>query len=269
MAGPFVNTSIVLEESDWNMDFHTHPESVEISVLLEGSGEFECLGKTYRIESGHVIIIPVNLPHAYRARTPVRFAVIEAGGLHTDTCDLFHVMWAGNTPSIFFLTPLSLEMYAGLFRFWIRTVSGVLQDRSRNIKAWLEVMILFLREHGKDANNSITLVATADYIRGNLYKEISVAALAKQCGLSESAFRSQFKKTFGSSPKQFHQTCRIEEAKWLLRATDRPIQSIAEDIGFVALHSFSAWFQKNEGIPPSEWRKRQHGQGSCSAKRSE
>jgi transcriptional regulator GlxA family with amidase domain len=81
--------------------------------------------------------------------------------------------------------------------------------------------------------------------------------LAQSASLSESGFRKLFKKAYGVTPKQYQQSCRMTEAKWLLRSSGKSIQGIAELIGFKNMHSFSTWFQQQEGKPPSEWRKMQ------------
>ncbi|PYI56274.1 helix-turn-helix domain-containing protein [Paenibacillus flagellatus] len=108
-------------------------------------------------------------------------------------------------------------------------------------------------------SQAVSIASAADYIRERPGAEISIRQLAGMAGLSESTFRRLFHETYGVSPKQFAQRCRLAEAQWLLRASAKPVRYVAEQTGFQSIHAFSAWFQRTVGLTPSEWRKRQGG----------
>ncbi|MCZ8511724.1 AraC family transcriptional regulator [Paenibacillus filicis] len=258
MPQPVVKSSFAEHSAIWDMGFHSH-DSFEISVVLHGRGHFECQNVIYPIETGNVVIIHEQFLHAYRAETDIRFAVLEANHMPVETKKLFHQLTPIDKPDLKLLSPIALEQYEGLFRQWLRMISQPLKQETRCITTWVDLLILFLLQYQNDGPLSISVASSADHIRSNLKSEISISELAKQCGLSESAYRSQFKEAFNVSPKQYHQSCRAAEAKWLLRTTNRSIQLIAEQVGFSGVHSFSAWFQKNEGVSPSDWRKIQQG----------
>jgi AraC-like DNA-binding protein len=156
-----------------------------------------------------------------------------------------------------YLSPLALEQYEQLFRQWLRMISGPMVEAEQCLDTWIHLLTLFILQHQTSLPTGVTVVSSADYIKNSLHSQISMSELAKRCGLSESAFRTSFKKTFGVSPKFYQQTCRLSEAKWLLRSTDRPIQQVAQRVGFTGIHAFSAWFQKLEAISPKDWRKGQ------------
>jgi AraC family transcriptional regulator len=258
MPQPYVKSSFFEQPAGWDMGFHTH-ETLEISIVLEGRGYFECLGTIYPIEAGHVVIISEDVLHSYRSETGIRFGVLEAGRMPIETKKLFHQLTPEKCQNIQLLSPIGLIQYEGLFKQFLRMISQPLKEENRCITTWVDLLILFLLQHQNTGPLSISVAASADYIRTNLKSDISIGELAKQCRLSESAYRSQFKEAFGISPKQYQQSFRATEAKWLLRTTNRSIQLIAEQVGFLGVHSFSAWFQKNEGISPSDWRKMQQG----------
>ncbi|WP_165822392.1 helix-turn-helix domain-containing protein [Paenibacillus montanisoli] len=258
MSGPHVKGSLVVHGSGWIMGPHVH-SSLEVSVVLEGRGSFSCAGKDYPLEAGNVILIPPELTHDYASMTDIRFAVIEATRMPEPTVSLFHRLAPLDEPRILMLSPMALEQYEGLYRQWLRMISQPLQDETRCYTTWMDLLLLFLLQHQSSGSLSLSVAASADVIRSSVSSEISISALAKRCGLSESAYRASFKEAYGVSPKQYQQQCRIEEAKWLLRSTSRPIQLIGEQVGFTTIHSFSAWFQKKEGASPTDWRKMQQG----------
>ncbi|MBO9607159.1 MAG: AraC family transcriptional regulator [Paenibacillaceae bacterium] len=251
-----IGTSIVGHDADWNMGFHQHL-GFEISAVLEGSGKFAFGDEVHRIEAGHIVLIPSNLRHAYWAETPIRFAVNMVYPMPEQAYRLFRQLVPGDRPELIRLSPFDLEHYLSLFRVWMREVSGAPGAEEAYIAGWLQLFLLFLAEHTKPGQSTLSIGAAADYIRGHLQDELSLAEVAKSTGLSETAFRGLFKKTYGMTPKSYLHACRMAEAKLQLRATDKPLQQIAERIGFSGIHSFSAWFQRLEGLPPSEWRKRQ------------
>lgn len=259
MFEPYFHSGYFVSTADWDMEEHRHPVSFEISVLMEGRGFLECGGAVYTLEAGHVALIPPNLPHKYRAATKMRFCVLEAGYVTEDTMSLFGRLTPPDRPTVSFLQPVYRDLYDDLFRLSLRISSGALADANRVNRTWTEAIILFLLQHRQEGEINQTVLASADFIRKHLRSELSIAAVARQCGLAESTYRELFKRTFGSSPKQYQQACRESEAKWLLRSTDRPVQWISEQVGFLAVHSFSSWFQKSTGLSPTDYRKQQQG----------
>ena len=64
-----------------------------------------------------------------------------------------------------------------------------------------------------------------------------------------------YKKKTGRSLKDAVNDCRLEQAKKLLRTTDRAVSDIALDVGFDNLSYFSTLFKKAVGKTPVEYRK--------------
>ena len=53
-------------------------------------------------------------------------------------------------------------------------------------------------------------------LEGNLSSEISIAALAADCGICKTSFRRVFRDIYGLSPKQYIQSVRFRQARALL-----------------------------------------------------
>ncbi|MFC5652208.1 helix-turn-helix domain-containing protein [Paenibacillus solisilvae] len=254
-----MKSSFATHHAGWIMGAHAHP-TFEISIVLEGQGSFFYDGFTHALEPGHVLLIPSHCLHDYSSDSRIRFGVLEAGSMPEEVGKLFQQLVQGEAPRVLLLSSIALEQYETLFKQWLRMISGPLQEETSCLVTWTQLFILFLIQHQNSEKLQLSIAASADFIRKNLSSEISISDLAKRCRLSESAYRALFKEGYRLSPKQYLQQCRIEEAKWLLRSTNRPIQLIGEQIGFSSIHSFSAWFQKKEGSSPSDWRKSQQGQ---------
>lgn len=86
-------------------------------------------------------------------------------------------------------------------------------------------------------------------------RAISVAELARACGLSKNHFSRAFRKTHGVSPREWLIRRRIEQAKSLLAGSDLPLADIALECGFCEQSHFSRQFTKVVGATPGAWRR--------------
>lgn len=82
------------------------------------------------------------------------------------------------------------------------------------------------------------------------------ARMAARLSVSEDHFIRLFKEHYASTPRQYVQRLRHQEAKRCLRETDMKAEQIGKRIGCDSLHRFSHLFKQQEGISPREYRKR-------------
>ena len=85
-------------------------------------------------------------------------------------------------------------------------------------------------------------------------RELTIAYLARKCGLSPFHFIRAFRKDVGSTPHQYQRARRIERAKELLVTTPLPVTEICDRIGFQSLGSFSSLFRRLTGETPAGYR---------------
>jgi AraC family transcriptional regulator, activator of mtrCDE len=84
----------------------------------------------------------------------------------------------------------------------------------------------------------------------------SVTTLAKEAGMSRSAFARDFKATLGVTPMEFVTRIRLNLARRLLVSTVRPVEAIAAEVGFSSRSHFSRVFRNHYGTDPSTFRRR-------------
>ncbi len=85
-------------------------------------------------------------------------------------------------------------------------------------------------------------------------ESIALDALAREVGMSYSAFRRSFARHAGTSPRSYQLEIRINKAKELLRGGTFSVSEIAERLGFTSVYYFSRLFKRRTGRAPSEWR---------------
>ena len=90
-----------------------------------------------------------------------------------------------------------------------------------------------------------------DLIRGHLDQTIGVESMAREAGISVFHFFRAFRSVHGTTPHQYHNDLRLEQAVGLLHAGERPIADVAMRCGFPDKSAFSKAFKKKFGRSPS------------------
>ena len=93
------------------------------------------------------------------------------------------------------------------------------------------------------------------YVHENMTRDLRLADVAKECGVSKYHFSRIFKAITGRSLKCYINEKRIEKAKDLLMNTDLSVTEICYMIGFNDLSYFDRVFHRFVGTSPSRYRR--------------
>ena len=96
----------------------------------------------------------------------------------------------------------------------------------------------------------------ANYIDHHMSETITVEAMAKEFYMSRSYLSKRFKAESNITLTDFILNRKTEEAKYLLRYTDKPLTDISLYLGFSSPGHFSRVFQKYASMSPSDYRKK-------------
>jgi len=91
-------------------------------------------------------------------------------------------------------------------------------------------------------------------IHGHLSAPWSPESLAKEVGLSRSAFVDRFTAALGVPPIRYLTIWRLQTARLNLRETRASIAQIAHGAGYESEAAFSRAFKREFGVPPATWR---------------
>jgi AraC-like DNA-binding protein len=83
--------------------------------------------------------------------------------------------------------------------------------------------------------------------------------LAREVGLSRSAFAYRFNRLLGHPPMRYLARQRLMQAAVLLRETTDPVARIAHEVGYESEAAFNRAFKREHGAPPAEWRRAEAG----------
>ena len=96
-----------------------------------------------------------------------------------------------------------------------------------------------------------------NYIHSNYDREITVDAVAKECGLCKAYLQRIFKKERNTTIKEYIIKYRIEQSCKLLLRTDYPVSVIAEMVGFFSLKYFYLKFKEIVGVSPKAYKQQE------------
>lgn len=97
--------------------------------------------------------------------------------------------------------------------------------------------------------------AALEYMLSHLGEPVSVADLARCCGVGVSSFSGSFRQATGVTPHRYLRRLRIERACELLRTTGLSVGEVAEAVGFRGQAHFSTAFLAERGLTPTAYRR--------------
>jgi len=93
------------------------------------------------------------------------------------------------------------------------------------------------------------------FLHANLHRPISMGEAAREACLSPFHFHRVFASFHRQTPHRYLTRLRLEHARALLRAGDRPIAEVAAACGFRSVGSFTTLFTRRVGVAPARFRR--------------
>jgi AraC-like DNA-binding protein len=101
-------------------------------------------------------------------------------------------------------------------------------------------------------DSSASAIARAiGHICSDIRSPIAIPELARQVGMSASAFHKHFRTVTSTTPLQYQKELRLLEARRLLRVGGASVTGVAFDVGYESPSQFSREYARKFGIPPS------------------
>ena len=94
-----------------------------------------------------------------------------------------------------------------------------------------------------------------ELLHEHLDGDLSLASLAKECGLSPGRFMHAFKKSFGVPVRRYLLRKRVEAAKSLLLHSNKSLLTVGLEVGFSDQPAFNRRFREIVGTSPGQWRR--------------
>jgi AraC-like DNA-binding protein len=94
-------------------------------------------------------------------------------------------------------------------------------------------------------------------MHADLARDWTIAELAREAGMSRSAFAALFRATVGDTPLGYLTFWRMFRAKALLRDGRYSLMQIAGRVGYDTDTALNRAFKRTQGVAPGEWRRRE------------
>ena len=91
-------------------------------------------------------------------------------------------------------------------------------------------------------------------IYSNLFSDISIESLARECNRSLTAFKKEFRRRFNCPPHRWIIRQRLEHARLLLLTTDKSVSEIGYECSFPNTSHFIKLFRKQYRVTPAAFR---------------
>ncbi len=96
----------------------------------------------------------------------------------------------------------------------------------------------------------------ATWILSHLNENLSVEALAVKACLCPRHFSRRFKIEFGTTPADFVERLRLDEARRRLSSGDNSVENVGTSVGFTSADAFRRAFERRLGVNPRDYRER-------------
>ncbi|WP_026966619.1 helix-turn-helix domain-containing protein [Algoriphagus terrigena] len=255
---------------------HQHPQ-LQLTVILEGKGQFLSGDYVGRFQAGDVFFLGENAPHVFRsdpeyfeelgtltsAGDTVFFDFAAFGKALGDLEELealrkfkefsglcFQIFGESKRRilEIFEVFPPSVGL--GRFQLAIQLLSILDQSGEDIVPLNRPTLLRGLSERDGKRMNQVM-----QFLLENRFRPIALEEAAERANLSKEAFCRFFKLRTRMTFTRYLLQLRISEAQKLLQETDLGISEIAFKVGFENLSYFNRSFKSVTGVNPNSWRK--------------
>ena len=214
-----------------------------ITLRMENPGKYICKGKTVTFEPPCICIIPAGVAY-------------ERNNFEEDILVIhFHMLNYAMEEIQVFKVP-DAQKYKDLFTKALNLkYENDIGSNYRITSVVYEIFFELTRDVGFTANpKDNRIIESAEYMRQNFWNpDLSIESLAKQACVSPAYYRREFNRVYGTSPKEFLDTLKIQYAKTLLETGYFTQKEISYRCGFSEVGYFRTAFKRKIGKSIKEY----------------
>lgn len=118
------------------------------------------------------------------------------------------------------------------------------------------------------ANPTSPVARIQTHVMTHIGERHSLQSLANEVGMSARNLARYFVQETGITPHEFVQRARIDAARRMLEASDRPLKAVAYDCGFGTVDRMRLTFNERLGVTPTQYRSNFRRQAAVTEPRS-
>ncbi|WP_418463015.1 helix-turn-helix domain-containing protein [Frisingicoccus sp.] len=243
---------------DWHSTPHTH-NCCELFFVIDGVGQFFIENQLHPVGANDFVIVNPHVLHTEMSlnANPMEYIVLGIEDFELSETNAWNQQYY-----IVNCRPIRDKVL-----FYLQSMLKEIENKEFNhdiiCQDLMEILvILILRQTGLSMSivsgpkkSSHLCSAIRRYIEAHYRESINLDTLVEISHVSRYYLVHAFTKEYGISPINYMISCRIEEAKQLLKNDDYPLSFISRFLGFSSPSYFSQAFKKICGLSPNEYRK--------------
>ncbi|MGX6978405.1 AraC family transcriptional regulator [Vagococcus elongatus] len=245
---------------------HFH-DSIELSVIVEGTTVYHIDNKTHILKQGDVICLNPYTMHWEEQP--------DASSSHQLHIGIENFQLSGYEPNCFpaRFPILDLGSYRKEF---MKTIQQIIKEKNNQnpyqdlamkhlvSQLWVHIFratanhgIHLLPKNSKKADKKKLINDIIYYLETYHAENIRLESISSKMYISPAYISKLFKEETGDTPINYLIKVRMNKAKELLENEEMSIKEVANLVGYQDAYHFSKLFKKYFNIPPSEYSKRQ------------
>ncbi|WP_088103689.1 helix-turn-helix domain-containing protein [Halalkalibacter urbisdiaboli] len=246
---------------------HTH-STYELFYVLNGGKVFFINETVYIAQKGDLILIQPNDIHRTNSSDELkceRILLNVSDSFIDKELTRFHFRFSSFSRSLFRFRLNKQAIIEELLQKMLEECQTKHIGYETYLRALLMELLILMHRFDQQVSKQLEppthplyqkISEMARYMRKHYQSKLTLAEIAQRFFISPSYLSRSFKLITGFQFKDYLQIIRVQEAKRLLRETDKPIGRIAEEVGFEYVANFNVTFKKITGITPRDYRKR-------------
>lgn len=239
--------------------WRSRPTATETIVIhcVAGRGLCRVDGRTFRVGSHQVLVIPPGARHRYEADADDPWTIWWAHVTGSAIGPLVAAITRGGDSPVFDVAePTRVSGLLDLILRRLETDEGSSSLLAAGGAAYHLLAVLAADRRAPSRGRADPIGEVCSYLRANLADHVSVGDLAAMAGFSVSHFSALFRRATGFGALEYQTRLRMSLARQLLDTTDRTVTSIARQVGYADPMYFSRQFRRIHQLSPSQYRAR-------------
>ena len=261
---PIINKAFITDIGYYpkaKFHYRERPQGAEQNILIycvEGKGRISLDKKSHEINSGDFVVIPFNKPHSYETdiQNPWTIYWCHFRGEQADEIIKQIYIKYGSLKSSIPFSDARIELFNSLY---LNLEKGYSFENISYVNLlfpqFLSSFLFYEKFNVNLENHELDIIdLSIHYMQENVFKHLTLGALAKNVNSSPSHYSAVFKKKTGFPPIEYLNHLKIQKACQFLQFTELRIKEIAIKVGIEDQYYFSRLFTKTMGYSPSEYR---------------
>ncbi|NKB34226.1 MAG: helix-turn-helix domain-containing protein [Pseudomonadales bacterium] len=114
---------------------------------------------------------------------------------------------------------------------------------------------LLLNEDQQSTHHDEVIIKVQEWLQDNYQENIQIAEVAENFQMSVRSLNRRFKLAANTTPLQYLQELRIDQAKALLKQSNLVVSEVADKVGYQDASYFTGLFKKLNAVTPNEYRR--------------